>query len=56
MMQEGCTIKTECEVQYVVNNLDKTSEEENINTKKRRWLVFLNEIDHVKCDFVVLSG
>lgn len=55
-MQEGCTIKTECEVQYVVKNLDKTSKEEIISTKKRRWLVFFNEIDHVKCDFVVLSG
>ncbi|KAL8113468.1 hypothetical protein AgCh_020688 [Apium graveolens] len=55
-IQEGCTIKTECEVQYVVKNLDKASKEENFSTKKRRWLVFFNEIDHVKCDFVVLSG
>lgn len=47
-MQEGCVIKTECQVQYVVENSD--------NRKRRRWLVFFNEIDYVECDFVVLSG
>lgn len=47
-IQEGCDIKTECQVQYVVENSDKK--------KKRRWLVFFNEIDYVECDFVVLSA
>ncbi|WOG89520.1 hypothetical protein DCAR_0208758 [Daucus carota subsp. sativus] len=55
-IQEGCTIRTDCEVQYVVKNLDKTSKEKHSSTKRRRWLVFFNEIDHVKCDFVVLSA
>lgn len=47
-MQEGCAIKTECQVQYVVENSD--------NRDRRRWRVFFNDIDYVECDFVVLSG
>ncbi|XP_074370665.1 uncharacterized protein LOC141711868 [Apium graveolens] len=47
-IQEGCVIKTECQVQYVVENPD--------NRKRRRWLVYFNEIDYVECDFVVLSA
>lgn len=47
-IQEGCAIKTECQVQYVVENSD--------NRDRRRWRVFFNDIDYVECDFVVLSA
>ncbi|KAL3532117.1 hypothetical protein ACH5RR_005638 [Cinchona calisaya] len=56
-LEAGCIIRTECEVQYVVRNLDDTcGVEDTISRKKRlRWLVFLNEFDYVSSDFVVLS-
>ena len=55
MMQAGCTIKTECQVQCVVRNPDDTCKEEEKICRKRR-LVFLNETDYVTSDFVILSG
>ncbi|KAF9594382.1 hypothetical protein IFM89_030984 [Coptis chinensis] len=54
----GCTIKTECQVQYVVRNSDEGCEEtEGLDKKlKRRWRVYSNDIDYVLCDFVVISA
>ena len=54
-MQAGCIVKTECQVQYVVKNLYETGHEGEVGGK-RRWLVYLNEIDYIKADFVILSG
>ncbi|KVH94537.1 4Fe-4S ferredoxin, iron-sulfur binding, conserved site-containing protein [Cynara cardunculus var. scolymus] len=52
-VEAGCTIKTDCQVQYVVKNPNNT----NIHRKRaRRWLVFLNETDYLTSDFVILSG
>lgn len=47
-LQAGCTIRTGCEVQYVVRNEDEGSQ--------RRWLVFVNDFDYIETDIVVLSG
>ncbi|CAK9174906.1 unnamed protein product [Ilex paraguariensis] len=57
-LQAGCTIKTECQVQYGVRNPDDTCKEKEKICRKRRhlWLVFLNETDYVTSDFVVLSA
>jgi hypothetical protein len=56
-MQAGCHVITECQVQYVVNKPYEIYEEEGIiGTKRRRWHVYLNEIDCITADFVVLSG
>ncbi|CAL5350593.1 unnamed protein product [Camellia sinensis] len=54
----GCTIKTQCQVQYVVQNPDYICEKEDkVSRKKRRlWHIYLNEIDYVAFDFVILSG
>ena len=56
MLQAGCEVRTECQVQYVVKNSYDTCQEEGKNSKKRRWRVYLNEIDYITSDFVVLSG
>ncbi|KAF5940564.1 hypothetical protein HYC85_021731 [Camellia sinensis] len=57
-VQAGCTIKTQCQVQYVVQNPDYICEKEDkVSRKKRRlWHIYLNEIDYVASDFVILSG
>ncbi|KAM7512686.1 hypothetical protein LguiB_011561 [Lonicera macranthoides] len=59
-IEAGCSIKTECQVQYVVKNPyddDDILDEENTSKKKRRrWLVFFNETDYITSDFVILSG
>ncbi|KAI3471916.1 hypothetical protein Pfo_028604 [Paulownia fortunei] len=57
-IQAGCTIKTECEVQYVVRNKDDTCKEERRFKRRsqRRWLVFLNEFDYIASDIVILSA
>ncbi|XWS66640.1 hypothetical protein CRYUN_Cryun05aG0217700 [Craigia yunnanensis] len=54
-MQAGCIVKTECQVQYVIKNPYETGQEGEIGGK-RRWLVYLNEIDYIKADFVILSA
>ncbi|KAH6806138.1 hypothetical protein C2S51_030969, partial [Perilla frutescens var. frutescens] len=55
-IETGCTIKTECEVQYVVRN-DICKEEGVLKARsRRRWLVFLSEFDYVTSDIVILSG
>ncbi|KAF9594383.1 hypothetical protein IFM89_030985 [Coptis chinensis] len=54
----GCTIKTECQVQYVVRNSDEGCEETDSFDKKlkRRWRVYSNDVDYVLCDFIVISA
>ena len=58
IMQAGCTVKTGCQVWFVVKNLDDIGEEEGRISRKtrRRWLVFFNETEYVPSDFVILSG
>ncbi|XP_059646651.1 long-chain-alcohol oxidase FAO2-like [Cornus florida] len=57
-IQTGCTIKTECQVCYVGKNTNELrKDDERISRKRRRrWLVFLNEIDYITSDFVILSA
>ena len=57
-MQAGCSVKTGCQVLFVVKNTDDIGKEEGTICKKtrRRWLVFFNETDYVPSDFVILSG
>ncbi|XAR64719.1 Cholesterol oxidase [Bertholletia excelsa] len=55
-VQAGCTVKTECQVKYVVENPDYTKQERTTRKRRRRWLVFLNEIDFLESDFVILSA
>ncbi|KAL7582572.1 uncharacterized protein LOC111882597 isoform X1 [Lactuca sativa] len=52
-VEAGCSIKTDCEVKYVVKNPNDT----NTHRKRaRRWLVYLNETDYLQSDFVILSA
>ncbi|KAI3749923.1 hypothetical protein L2E82_20544 [Cichorium intybus] len=52
-VEAGCSIKTDCEVKYVVKNPNDT----NIHGKRaRRWLVFLNDTEYLQSDFVILSA
>ncbi|KAJ7976152.1 Long-chain-alcohol oxidase FAO4B [Quillaja saponaria] len=53
-MQEGCIIKTKCEVQYVVKN-DICQQGGKISGR-RRWRLYLNEINYITSDFVILSA
>ncbi|GKV31847.1 hypothetical protein SLEP1_g40510 [Rubroshorea leprosula] len=52
--QAGCIVKTECQVQYVVKNLYDIFQERKVG-RKRRWCVYLNEVDCILADFVILS-
>ncbi|KAL5725461.1 hypothetical protein ACHQM5_008603 [Ranunculus cassubicifolius] len=54
----GCTIKTECEVQYVVRNFPEGGEDGNeINiSPRRRWRVYVNDVDYILCDFIIISA
>ncbi|XP_034229627.1 uncharacterized protein LOC117638642, partial [Prunus dulcis] len=53
-IQAGCIVKTQCQVQYVIRNT--YDNEGKSGSRKRRWRVYLNEIDYVTSDFVILSG
>jgi len=56
-MRTGCHVLTERQVQYVVTNPFEICQEKSIiGRKRRRWHVYLNEIDFITADFVVLSG
>ncbi|KAF7148441.1 hypothetical protein RHSIM_Rhsim03G0070500 [Rhododendron simsii] len=56
-VQAGCTIKTGCQVQFVTENPDYISKQGGKNERKTpRWRVFLNEIDYLTSDFVILSA
>ncbi|KGN48272.1 hypothetical protein Csa_003731 [Cucumis sativus] len=52
-IQAGCVVHTTCQVQYVVKN---SPNQEGGTSQKRRWSVYLNEIDFIACDFVILSA
>lgn len=52
-IQAGCVVHTTCQVQYVVKN---SPNQEGRTSRKRRWSVYLNEIDFITCDFVILSA
>ncbi|KAJ0088491.1 hypothetical protein Patl1_32629 [Pistacia atlantica] len=56
VMQAGCIVKTGCQVQYVFKNSHESYLEGKTSRKRRRWLVYLNEIDYVAADFVILSA
>ncbi|KAF2289711.1 hypothetical protein GH714_038134 [Hevea brasiliensis] len=53
-VQAGCTVRTECQVQYVTENMHEVFQQEI--SRKRRWRVYLNEIDYITSDFVILSA
>ncbi|XP_038697798.1 uncharacterized protein LOC119995391 [Tripterygium wilfordii] len=55
-IQAGCIVKTNCQVQYVVKNPYDISHEGRTGRKRGRWLVYLNEIDYISSDFVILSA
>lgn len=56
-LQAGCTIKTESEVQFIVRNQDDICRQHMTDTtRKRRWLVFLDDYNYITSDFVILSG
>ncbi|KAK9127825.1 hypothetical protein Syun_016622 [Stephania yunnanensis] len=57
-IKAGCAIKTQCQVQYIVENPGEGCNKEGSNSEKRRkrWRVFLNDIDYISSDFVIISG
>ncbi|KAJ4705296.1 Long-chain-alcohol oxidase FAO4B [Melia azedarach] len=55
-IQAGCVVKTECQVQYVVKNPYESLQEDKNSRKRRRWFVYLNEVDYITSDFVILSA
>lgn len=55
-MQAGCIVKTECQVKCVVKNPYVNLQATKTSRKSRRWFVFLNEVDYITADFVILSG
>ncbi|XP_011004208.1 PREDICTED: uncharacterized protein LOC105110751 isoform X2 [Populus euphratica] len=54
-IQAGCTIRTKCQVQYVIKNPDGICQPGGIS-RKRRWRVYINEIDYITSDWVILSA
>ncbi|XP_038881939.1 uncharacterized protein LOC120073271 [Benincasa hispida] len=52
-IQAGCVVHTTCQVQYVVKN---SLNQEGKTSRERKWSVYLNEIDFITCDFVILSA
>lgn len=49
-------VKTQCEVKCVVKNPYVSSQDVKTSGKSRRWFVYLNEVDYITADFVILSG
>lgn len=58
LAQAGCTVITECEVRYIVKEVDDDHEEHyGVGRKhRRRWRVYLDNLEYICADFVVLSG
>ncbi|KAJ6698371.1 CHOLESTEROL OXIDASE [Salix purpurea] len=54
-IQAGCTIRTKCQARYVVKNPHGTCQPDGISSK-RRWRVYINEIDFITSDWVILSA
>ncbi|XP_025015102.2 uncharacterized protein LOC8263201 isoform X1 [Ricinus communis] len=55
-VQRGCNVRTKCQVKYVVENTGEILQQDRIGGKRRRWRVYLNEIDYIASDFVILSA
>lgn len=53
-VQAGCVVKVECQVKYVVKNPNDVFQEGK--TKEKMWRVYLNDIDYLLADFVILSA
>ncbi|KAL4182619.1 hypothetical protein AMTRI_Chr11g151100 [Amborella trichopoda] len=53
MAQAGCEVRTQCQVQYVLKNPLKDGV---LGSKQRRWRVYLDDINFVLSDFVILSA
>ncbi|KAJ6406704.1 hypothetical protein OIU84_010253 [Salix udensis] len=54
-IQAGCTIRTKCQARYVIKNPHGTCQPDGIS-RKRRWRVYINEIDYITSDWVILSA
>ncbi|WCJ34276.1 Long-chain-alcohol oxidase FAO1 [Euphorbia peplus] len=54
--QAGCTVRTECQVLYVVENACEIFQQGRTCGRQKRWRVYLNEIDYITSDFVILSA
>ncbi|XP_052310139.1 uncharacterized protein LOC18100631 isoform X4 [Populus trichocarpa] len=54
-IQARCTIRTKCQVQYVIKNPHGICQPGGIS-RKRRWRVYINEIDYITSDWVILSA
>lgn len=57
-VQAGCTVITECEVEYIVEDVNYDFGEDGVINKKqrRRWRLYFNELEYVTADYVVLAG
>lgn len=55
-IQAGCIVKTECQVKCVVKNPYVNLQATKTSRKSRRWFVYLNEVDYITADFVILSA
>ncbi|KAF9680856.1 hypothetical protein SADUNF_Sadunf06G0165100 [Salix dunnii] len=53
--QIRCTIRTKCQARYVIKNPHGTCQPGGIS-RKRRWRVYINEIDYITSDWVILSA
>ncbi|XP_050227477.2 uncharacterized protein LOC126677073 isoform X2 [Mercurialis annua] len=56
IMQAGCSIRTESQVKYVVENTHEIFQQDKIIGRRRRWRVYLDDIDYITSDFVILSA
>ncbi|XP_050227475.1 uncharacterized protein LOC126677072 isoform X2 [Mercurialis annua] len=55
-VQAGCTVITKSQVKYVYENTHEILQQDRIKGKRRRWCVYLNEIDCITSDFVILAA
>lgn len=58
LLQAGCTVMTECEVQCIVEDVDDNYDDDGVIRKKqrRRWRIYFNDLEYVSADYVVLAG
>ncbi|ONK71300.1 uncharacterized protein A4U43_C04F7050 [Asparagus officinalis] len=55
-IQDGCVVKTERRVLYILKNPDINFEEDNGAEQSRRWRVYFDDLEYITADFVVLSA
>ncbi|XXG62726.1 hypothetical protein AAC387_Pa05g1039 [Persea americana] len=57
-IEAGCKVKTQCRVQYIVKDVDEdwVGGDVTRGQKPRTWRVFLDSLEYVCADFVVLSA